>query len=139
MTMVNPISAANSDAESASISARDAVLYEGDSGSAVVELQQLLNTKGFRLIVDGNFGPATKAAVLKFQRQNTLLADGIVGPTTWAALRKAIASIQLIDVCENYDPLTQPHQTAALEWLQSQIPAATLNAFARRWRNTSLP
>lgn len=111
------------------------VLYEGDSGPAVIELQQILNTKGFRLIVDGYFGPATKVAVLKFQRQRNLIADGIVGAATWAELYKATPMIRLVDVCENYSPFDNPHQTAALEWLQAQIPTSTLNAFARRWRN----
>ncbi len=129
MTMANPIPT--------TLASRDPVLYEGDSGSVVVELQQILNTKGFRLIVDGYFGPATKSAVVKFQRQNGLTADGIVGPLTWLELRKTVASIRLTEVCEAYDPEGQPYQTAALNWLQAQIPPATLNAFARRWRNES--
>jgi hypothetical protein len=40
-----------------------------------------------------------------------------------------------VEVCETYNPVNKPYQTAALDWLQTQIPAATLNAFARRWRN----
>lgn len=133
MTAINPMAV-----DSATLPSRDPVLYEGDSGPAVIELQQTLNTKGFRLIVDGYFGPATKVAILKFQRQNGLISDGIVGPATWAELRKTASSIRLVDVCEAYNPYDKPHQTAALEWLQAQIPASTLNAFARRWRNDSL-
>jgi peptidoglycan L-alanyl-D-glutamate endopeptidase CwlK len=36
--------------------------------------------------MDGDFGPATKAAVMAFQKSEGLLADGIAGPRTLAAL-----------------------------------------------------
>ena len=37
---------------------------------------------------DGNFGPATEAAVRAFQRDKGMVPDGIVGPKTWAELDK---------------------------------------------------
>jgi peptidoglycan hydrolase-like protein with peptidoglycan-binding domain len=36
--------------------------------------------------VDGMFGPITETAVVEFQTGSGLVADGIVGPLTWAAL-----------------------------------------------------
>jgi peptidoglycan hydrolase-like protein with peptidoglycan-binding domain len=36
--------------------------------------------------VDGNFGAAVQAAVQNFQTAHGLMADGIIGPETWAAL-----------------------------------------------------
>ncbi len=57
------------------------VLQKGSSGPDVRELQNLLGVK-----VDGNFGPITHAAVVEFQFRHKLLADGIVGRKTWAAL-----------------------------------------------------
>jgi N-acetylmuramoyl-L-alanine amidase len=36
--------------------------------------------------VDGVYGPMTEAAIRTYQRQNGLLADGIVGPATWQRL-----------------------------------------------------
>jgi hypothetical protein len=61
-------------------------LRQDSKGDAVRTLQQRLNALGNSLTVDGNFGPATKKAVVAFQAANGLTADGIVGPQTWAAL-----------------------------------------------------
>jgi peptidoglycan hydrolase-like protein with peptidoglycan-binding domain len=111
-------------------------LHQGDRGPAVIDLQNLLNKNGAKLTVDGFFGSVTRSAVVAFQQRKGLLADGIVGPRTWIAL-KAINTppIRLVDVCKFYAPETNPHQNSALEWLQGQIPTATLEQFARRWRN----
>lgn len=58
-------------------------------GNEVMELQKFLNKAGFDCgIVDGKFGPKTKAAVIKFQIANGLKGDGIVGPLTRAVLNK---------------------------------------------------
>src|SRR3954463_14954145 len=57
-------------------------LQEGSTGSCVVSLQQRLNQLGATLTVDGDFGPATKNAVLAFQGRERIGFDGIVGPTT---------------------------------------------------------
>jgi len=63
-------------------------LSEGDTGSAVQTLQTRLNVWGATLTVDGDFGPATLAAVKAFQTEQKLTVDGIVGPQTWAALNR---------------------------------------------------
>jgi peptidoglycan hydrolase-like protein with peptidoglycan-binding domain len=57
-------------------------LKKGAHGPRVASVQRQL-----RIPADGKFGPATKAAVKRFQRAHGLLADGIVGPATAAALR----------------------------------------------------
>lgn len=57
------------------------VLRMGDSGQAVMHLQELLD-----ITKDGDFGPGTKAAVVKFQKSASLHPDGIVGGQTWSAL-----------------------------------------------------
>lgn len=62
------------------------VLEVGAQGQGVVECQQRLNTHGFECVVDGDFGPTTRARVVDFQRARGLEADGIVGPATWEAL-----------------------------------------------------
>ncbi len=65
-------------------------LQLGASGDSVTALQQALATAGFNPgAIDGSFGPGTRAAVLAFQRSEQLVADGIVGPSTAAALHLA--------------------------------------------------
>ncbi|WP_426350232.1 peptidoglycan-binding domain-containing protein [Alloiococcus sp. CFN-8] len=63
-----------------------ATLSNGSRGSQVKNLQTILNGKGYKLSVDGMFGPKTLAAVKAFQKGNGLSADGIVGPKTRAVL-----------------------------------------------------
>ena len=55
-------------------------------------LQETLNSRfGFDLDVDGQFGPATEAAVKAYQKTAELdEVDGVVGPATWGSLAKAI-------------------------------------------------
>jgi N-acetyl-anhydromuramyl-L-alanine amidase AmpD len=67
-------------------SSTGAVLGRGDRGDDVAAWQQQLNGIGFTLVVDGDFGPATEAATRSFQRDAGLVADGIVGPRTRAAM-----------------------------------------------------
>ena len=63
----------------------------GSKGSEVKKVQQLLIAKGYSCGTagaDGDFGAGTYNAVKKFQADNGLEADGIVGDNTWAALLK---------------------------------------------------
>lgn len=55
----------------------------GDTGNGVKELQKLLG-----ITADGSFGPITKRVVVAFQLSRKLLGDGVVGPKTWAELKK---------------------------------------------------
>ena len=60
----------------------------GDTGPDVVEIQQALANHGYDVQVDGDFGPATKAAVIAFQKDNNLAADGLIEANSYFALLK---------------------------------------------------
>jgi peptidoglycan hydrolase-like protein with peptidoglycan-binding domain len=61
-------------------------VQQGATGERVFAVQYLLNAHGARLATDGQFGPATAAAVKSFQSKSGLQVDGQVGPLTWARL-----------------------------------------------------
>ena len=64
----------------------------GAGTSNVRWLQDALNRAlGLRLSIDGNMGPQTRGVVRQFQQRAGLVADGIPGPKTVEALRKALA------------------------------------------------
>lgn len=49
-------------------------------------LQSMLNVLGYPLTADGKFGKLTKQAVERFQADNGLEVDGIVGPASWTRI-----------------------------------------------------
>lgn len=64
-------------------------LSEGSSGENVKAMQSLLNASGHNCgAVDGKFGPATAAALEKFQKSRNIAADKICGAATWTELLK---------------------------------------------------
>lgn len=64
------------------------LLKRGSRGKTVAELQRLLIDKGYlNPPDDGIFGGGTHSALVRFQKANNLLADGIAGKRTWEELR----------------------------------------------------
>ena len=62
----------------------------GSQGSAVRQLQNELNKRGYSLDQDGIFGKKTRAAVRDYQKKNGLtMVDGIAGDETWGSLLSA--------------------------------------------------
>lgn len=67
-----------------------ATVRAGDRGAMVLDLQDQLRRLGyFAGKMDGHFGPLTRGAVVAFQADHGLGADGVVGPKTWAAILDA--------------------------------------------------
>jgi peptidoglycan hydrolase-like protein with peptidoglycan-binding domain len=72
-------------------------IRRGSSGGRVFALQERLAELGYyQGAIDGDFGAVTESALTAFQANNSLAADGVVGPSTEAALRApdAIAAQQ---------------------------------------------
>ncbi|MGW6937552.1 helix-turn-helix domain-containing protein [Streptomyces xanthophaeus] len=68
---------------------REILLDTNSTGFDVVEVQCLLREHGFGTkSTDGLYGQDTKEAATRFQAARGLVADGIVGPKTWAELRR---------------------------------------------------
>lgn len=64
----------------------------GCVGGAVREAQTGLWRLGYRIDIDGEFGPKTDEIVRCFQAEHGLEADGIVGRLTWRALIEAVGT-----------------------------------------------
>jgi len=62
------------------------ILIIGAHGLAVRDLQKALAAAGFTVDLDGDYDEGTEQAVEAFQRSVGLVADGIAGPKTFAAL-----------------------------------------------------
>lgn len=78
----------------------------GSAGAVVARWQALVG-----VAPDGAFGPLTLRATVAFQRVRGLLADGIVGPKTWAT---ALGEPEpLVDKLVPLDPTSLPFVEAA--------------------------
>jgi D-alanyl-D-alanine carboxypeptidase (penicillin-binding protein 5/6) len=103
-------------------------LKQGDSGPAVELLQRRLNERidpSPDLVVDGEFGPATHAAVVQFQKFKSLTQTGVVDAKTRQALElTADALAQVKPQSSNSspaakspaDPLDGPPFVTAKAW-----------------------
>ncbi len=69
------------------VSGSGETLENGSEGAAVRQLQQKLKDLGYLSgAVDGSYGVATEAAVIAFQKNNNLTADGKAGAATQSKL-----------------------------------------------------
>ena len=123
------------------------VLSMGDRGRDVLLLQlALMRTGHFKSAVDSEFGPATRTAVVSFQTERGMTADGQVGPATRKALglpQEAVWKSNGEPVITARGPRTkyQVHDTLELElriagngssWMK--IPFAEISSQPRaRW------
>lgn len=92
-------------------------MHNGAIGSNVTQLQRMLNAAGLQVAADGWFGPATEQALIAFQRRAGLVADGIAGPKTIAAL-----------VSRNRNPHHLSEQDLAQAAARLGVPVAAIKA-----------
>ena len=86
----------NSTTTTTPINSSSSCLGKGDEGPEVEQLQKNLIKLGYSCGswgADGNFGNDTKKAVIKFQKEHGLDADGLVGPLTQAAIKTALEKL----------------------------------------------
>lgn len=87
-------------------------------GEDVKTVQETLKQLGFQPgPVDGVFGAKTENAVIQFQEEHALYADGIVGPTSWQNLRRALA----IHIEEQLQPAGDTTHNELMQWVR--VPA----------------
>lgn len=58
----------------------------GQVGPNVRSVQARLKARGWKIGVDGRFGPETERVVRAYQKDKHLSQDGVVGPATWKSL-----------------------------------------------------
>ena len=85
------VTEASSTAVSNPNAGNDACIPQDNSSlviNSTLDIQQFLSNNGFNPgPIDGQSGPKTKNAIISFQKENGLLADGIAGNKTKAAMR----------------------------------------------------
>jgi len=93
------------------------MLEIGSQGEDVVTLQSLLEFDPDD--IDGIFGGDTRAAVIEFQEENDLEADGIVGPLTWEALLDTSAPEK--PEVEQEEQFSEPHAEVAHSYVSETL------------------
>ncbi|GAB3480009.1 D-Ala-D-Ala carboxypeptidase family metallohydrolase [Amycolatopsis cihanbeyliensis] len=109
-------------------------LSEGASGSDVRQLQ--IRVSGYpgygkAIAIDGAYGPATKAAVTRFQRAYGLGVDGIAGPETFGKIY-ALQDNDCTPVNFSYAELNNCNSS----WAGGRVSAARAksNALVSMWK-----
>ncbi|EFE77492.1 D-Ala-D-Ala carboxypeptidase family metallohydrolase [Streptomyces filamentosus] len=113
-------------------------LKAGATGNDVTQLQvRVAGYPGYNavLAIDGSYGPATTAAVKRFQAAYGLAADGVAGPATQAKLY-ALQDNDCTPIHFTYPELNKCNST----WAGGKVAAGTAkaNALSSMWKLEAL-
>lgn len=101
----------------------DTYLRLGSSNAQVKILQNRLIVLGYLTgTADGEYGAATEAAIMAFQKRNDLYEDGVAGPTTLTKLYSSSAK-KASSVVANLGSLSQGMSGGAVRALQTKLKA----------------
>ena len=99
----------------------DIYLKLGSTGAQVKILQNRLITLGYMSgTADGTFAETTEAAVVAFQKRNSIYADGVAGPTTLTKLYSSSAK-KASSVVANLGSLKQGMSGSGVRALQQRL------------------
>jgi hypothetical protein len=105
-------------------------LQKGSKGNEVSEWQKFLNSQGYNLTVDGDFGDNTHKATLEWQTKNGLGADGIVGENTWGkAGYTPYSTISTPTAAPTIDPAPEMQSYIKGSWDDSEKGQETWQAY----------
>ena len=102
-------------------------LQKGSQGSDVKKWQEFLNTQGYGLSVDGDFGTNTYNATIDYQKKNGLTVDGIVGKNTWG--KAGFSNINTPVSAPTSSPLPTAPTYDSTSWDDTDKGKATAGAY----------
>lgn len=113
------------------------ISLEDAPAALIEEVQTELTRIGFRLNVDGDFGPKTSAAFNQFKADNFLARPGVLGESTAKALLKALAVPKTKDDHINLILMECRKQGILLATQQAYVVATTQHETAHTFRPIS--
>ncbi len=115
-TSTSTTSSKNAVSSFSDIKSVPAASKEGDSGSKVVKLQQALYLLGYYSgVIDGDYGEATKDAVIRFQKNRGMNADGVAGAATIRVMFSGTG------VETTSSSATKTYKTIVLDWFADHV------------------